>query len=206
MLYDISMPIEMSMQVYKNKAEKRPLFETTSDFTTGSAHESRIHLDVHTGTHIDAPLHMIPQGETIESIGLERLVTRCRVLDLTKVTQAISRKDLEAFAIQSGDFLLCKTKNSFSEEFVMDFIYVAEDAATWLADIGIAGIGIDALGIERAQPEHTTHKAFFEKEIIILEGLRLREVPQGEYQLIALPIALVGLDAAPARAILLPLT
>ena len=87
----------------------------------------------------------------------------------------------------------------------MDFIYVAQDAATWLAEIGIAGIGIDALGIERAQPEHTTHKAFFEKGIIILEGLRLREVPQGEYQLIALPLALIGLDAAPARAILLPL-
>ncbi len=200
--FDVSMPIHPAMPVYKNKPEKRPSFEVTSDFTTGSSHETRIHIDVHTGTHIDAHLHMIEGGSTIEAITLDRLIVPCRVLDLTSVTDAIHQVDLEAHNPQAGEFLLFKTKNSFAKEFEMNFVYVAEDAASWLASIGIKGVGIDALGIERSQLSHPTHKALFAKDIIIIEGLRLGDVPQGEYLLVALPLALVGLDAAPARVLL----
>lgn len=84
----------------------------------------------------------------------------------------------------------------------MDFVYVAQDAAELLAACGVHGVGIDALGIERSQPGHPTHKTLFDKDIIVIEGLRLEDVPQGQYLLFALPMPLVGLDAAPARVLL----
>ncbi|EJY54895.1 cyclase family protein [Alicyclobacillus hesperidum URH17-3-68] len=202
-LYDISMLIHADMQVYKNKDEKRPQFETTSDFTTGSAHETRLHLDAHTGTHIDAELHMIPNGRTIEAVGLEKLVRSCRVIDLTAVTGGITKADLEPHNPQAGEFLLFKTRNSFEETFNFEFIYLAADGAEYLANIGISGVGIDGLGVERAQPNHETHVSLLSKDIVILEGLRLKDVPAGTYFMVALPLKLTGIDAAPARVVLL---
>ncbi|EPZ43355.1 cyclase family protein [Alicyclobacillus acidoterrestris] len=201
-IYDVSMLIHEGVQVYKNKDEKRPRFETTSDFSTGSSHETRIHLDAHTGTHIDAPLHMIPDGKTIETVKLKQLVGNCRVLDLTDVEGGIGRADLEPHKPQPGEFLLFKTKNSWDEEFNYEFIYLAQDGAEYLADIGITGVGIDGLGVERAQPGHETHTALLSKDIVIIEGLRLKNVPAGEYFMVAAPLKLTGIDAAPARVML----
>jgi arylformamidase len=201
-IYDISMPIYEGMPVYKNEPDKQPKFETTSDFETGSSHETRIHIDVHTGTHIDAPLHMIPNGKTIESIDIADLIRPCRVLDLTQVVDAIHRADLEPLSLSSGEFVLLKTKNSLTDAFQLDFVYVAEDAADYLATIGIAGVGIDALGIEHSQPGHPTHRRIMGAGLVIIEGLRLQDVPAGNYMMIAAPLRLIGLDAAPARVVL----
>lgn len=201
-IYDVSMLIHKDVQVYKNKDEKRPSFETTSDFKTGTSHETRIHMDAHTGTHIDAPLHMLQDGKTIETIKLKQLVGDCRVIDLTEVTGAITRQDLEPHEPKHGEFLFLKTKNSWDEEFNFEFIYVAADAAAYLAEIGISGVGIDGLGIERSQPNHETHQALLSKDIVIIEGLRLKNVPAGTYFMVAAPLKLTGIDAAPARVML----
>jgi arylformamidase len=202
-LTDISMPICPGMPVYKNKEEKQPVFETTSDFSTASAHETRLHIDAHTGTHIDAPLHMLEGGATIESIVLSQLVRSCRVVDLTGVTDAIRAADVEELGPKAGEFLLFKTRNSSDDFFNPEFVYVSADAAQRLADAGIAGVGIDALGVERAQPGHETHKRLMNAGAIIIEGLRLADVEPGVYTLVAAPLALVGVDAAPARVFLM---
>ncbi|MEO3946802.1 cyclase family protein [Gorillibacterium sp. CAU 1737] len=201
-IYDISMTIQADMQVYKNKDEKRPAFTTMSDHVTGKAHETRIALDAHTGTHIDAPLHMIAEGATIESIPLESLVGPARVLDLTGVQDGISRADLEPFAIQPGEWLLFKTRNSLSEEFDFEFIYLKEDGAVYLSEIGVKGVGTDGLGIERAQPNYGTHRTLLAKNVQVVEGLRLKDVPGGSYFLVIAPLKLTGIEAAPARAFL----
>ncbi len=202
-IHDISMPIQRGMPVYKNKPEKQPEFETTSDFQTGSTHETRLHIDAHTGTHLDAPLHMVEGGATIETVPIADLIRPCRVLDLTHVNQAVRAGDLAECDIRPGEFLLLKTQNSFDNGFNFEFVYVTAEAAQLLADKGIAGVGIDALGIERAQPGHETHKILLQKGIHILEGLRLADVKPGSYLLIAAPLKLTGIDAAPARALLL---
>ena len=201
-IIDISMPIHPGMPVYKNKPEKRPHFETTSDFPADGAHETRIAMDAHTGTHVDAPLHMLPGGAASESIALERLVRPCRVLDLRAAGGALRSADLAPFAPQPGEFLLLKTANSLDEQFNPEFSFLAEDGARLLADCRIAGVGIDALGIERAQPGHPTHKILFAAGIVIVEGLRLARVEPGSYMLAVAPLALLGSDAAPARAFL----
>lgn len=202
--YDVSMEISSAMPVYKNRAEKRPVFEITSNFPEQPIRETRVHLDVHTGTHVDAPLHMAPDGNPIDTIGLDQLVRPCCVVDVTQVDDAIHRADLAHLDIQQGDFLVFKTRNSQVDAFDPAFVYLAEDAATWLAQRAIAGVGIDGLGVERSQPGHPTHKALFAVGAVIIEGLRLRDIPAGSYWMIALPIRLAGLDAAPARVLLAP--
>lgn len=118
------------MAVYKNKPKKQPkVNRVTNEHVT----ESRIELDVHTGTHIDAPLHMVRGGEAFETVEVYE----------------------------------------------------------------------DALGIERSQPGHPTHKKLFANGVIVIEGLRLREVEQGEYFMVAAPLKLVGTDASPVRVLLL---
>ncbi len=87
-----------------------------------------------------------------------------------------------------------------------DFIYLKKSGAEFLAEQGIIGVGIDALGIERAQPNHETHNILMEKGIIIIEGLRLKEVPTGNYFMCALPLKIKGADGAPARVVLMELS
>jgi arylformamidase len=201
-IYDVSMPIREGMPVYKNKPEKQPKIQVVQDFDTSPARESRIDLDVHTGTHVDSPLHMMPDGGTVETLSLEQLTGQCRVLDLTGVEGGVTRADLETYQPQKGEFLLLKTRNSYEDAFQFEFIYLAEDGAKYLAEIGVRGVGIDALGVERSQPGHPTHKTLFQANVIIVEGLRLAEVPEGTYFMVAAPIKLLETEAAPARVLL----
>lgn len=198
-MYDVTGTIYEGMTVYKNKPEKQPKFNRV---TNGYVTETRMELDVHSGTHIDAPLHMVVDGDTFESVPLESLVGQSKLFDLTDVEDGISKADLEKFEIEKGDFILLKTKNSFEEEFNFDFIYLAKDGAEYLAEIGVRGVGIDTLGIERSQEGHPTHKTLFADKIIIIEGLRLKDVEQGEYFMVAAPLKIEGTDASPARVLL----
>jgi len=199
-IHDISAPIFEGMPVWANMPEKQPKISRVTD-----AHvtESRLYLDAHTGTHIDAPLHMMNDGNTFETIGLEQLVGSVKVLDLTSVKDGITKKDLEKFDIQEHDFLLFKTQNSFETEYNPEFVFLKEDGATYLAELNIKGLGIDALGVERSQPNHPTHITLFGANIIVIEGLRLKEVEEGTYFMVAAPLKLIGTDAAPARVILI---
>ncbi|XID95853.1 cyclase family protein [Paenibacillaceae bacterium WGS1546] len=202
-IYDISMTVEESMQVWKNYEHKKPKIDNVQNHDQGKPHESLLTMNVHTGTHVDAPLHMLAGGETIETIPLERLVGPARVLDLTHVKDSITKEDLLPFAILPGERLLFKTSSSFSEDFLMDFVFLREDGARYLAEIGVGVVATDALGIERAQAEYPTHRTLMRSGVIIVEGLRLKDVPAGNYTLVIAPLKLTGIDASPARAFLL---
>ena len=202
-IYDISMTIHENMQVYKNKSDKKPQFTVTRDFVDSPARESRLSMDMHTGTHLDMPLHFVPEGDTVEQLDLTRVVTACRVLDLSHIDQAIHAEDLEDFDIKSEETILLKTRNSLIETFDPEFVYLAEDAARFMIELGINCIGIDGLGIERAQSDYSTHKSLLGAGIIILEGLRLKDIEQGYYLLFAAPLKIAGAEAAPIRALLI---
>jgi len=202
-LIDISMEISGEMPVYKGRAVKRPILTVDSDFSAGGVYESRLQMNLHTGTHLDAPLHMIPGGNFTEPFALERVVCGCRVLDLSQVEEKITQDDLEGKGIQPGDFVLLKTRNSLVDILEGDFIYLDKTGADYLRERGIKGVGIDSLGIERAQPGHETHKTLLQAGILILEGLRLKAVEEGGYFLIAAPIRIAGVEAAPVRAFLM---
>ncbi|WP_088102110.1 cyclase family protein [Halalkalibacter urbisdiaboli] len=198
-IIDISIPIHEGMPTYMGNTANQPKITTT---TNGYITDTRLDMNIHTCTHIDAPLHMINQGETIESIGLERLVRRCKVIEVD-ANDRITEEDLHGKDIEQGDFLLLKTKNSFGQTSEKEFIFLAEDAAQYLIQMKIDGVGIDTLGIERSQENHPTHKGLFSNDIIIIEGLDLKEVDPGEYLLVAAPLKLTQIEAAPARVFLI---
>lgn len=202
-IIDISMTIEESMQVWKSYEAKKPRITNVQNHDEGKPHESLLSLNVHTGTHVDAPLHMLAGGATIESIPLDRLVGPARVLDLTHLKGYITREDLVPFAIQRGERILFKTTSSLTEEFDLEFVFLREDGAQYLSEIGVGLVATDALGIERAQAEYPTHRTLMRNDIIIVEGLRLKEVEAGNYMLVIAPLKLTGIDASPARAFLI---
>lgn len=202
-IYDISMTIEKSMGVYKNIEEKRPLIKFEKKIPKDSINESSLYMNLHTGTHVDAPYHVDNRGDTTNSIDLNKLITNCRVLDLTMVEDRITKEDLIHKNIRSGEFLLFKTKNSFTEEFDPNFIFLDKSGAEFLVKKGVIGVAIDAFGIERGNPAHETHKTLFNNGIIIIEGVRLKEIEESEYFMCALPLKINGVDGSPARIVLI---
>ncbi len=193
--YDVSMMVSKDMQVYKNKPEKKPIFKIASDFDQGSSHETQVDLNLHSGTHMDFPLHMIKDGQTSDALELSRLIRKVKVFDMTHVKDGIDKEDLEKLVIDKDDFVLFKTTNSFEDTFNFKFIYLKNSGAKYLAQKKINGVGIDALGIERDQSGHPTHKILFESDIYIIEGLRLKDVKEDEYFMYALPIKMPDADA-----------
>ena len=206
-IHDISMLIEPEMMVYKDIPAKKPKLTNAANHIENEYHETKVELDIHCGTHIDMPLHMIKNGKTMDSLDYRRLITDCKVFDMTKIGKNyISADDINELEIENDDFVIFKTQNSYYDKtngFDNEFVFVDESAAKLLKSKKINGVGIDALGIERSQPGHPTHKLLLEDDIIIMEGLELKEVSEGEYKLIALPIKIKGTEGSWVRAVLI---
>lgn len=202
-IHDVSMLINRQMPVYKNKEDKRPRLDVVSTHDTGRCHESRIYMDIHTGTHFDAPLHMVQGGWTIENLDLNNCIVPCTVFDLTHLEYEITKKDIDALEFGEGDFVIFKTRNSFAEEFDFKFVFIEKTAAEYLRDKKVKGVGVDALGVERDQPGFETHRALLGNGITVIEGLALKDIQAGKYLLCALPLKIEGAEGAPARAVLI---
>lgn len=202
MFYDISMTIEPSMTVYKNRDAKKPSISQVASFEKEGVYESELRFNLHTGTHIDFPLHTIKNGETSDTLDLMNLIGEAKVLDLSHLDDHIDVNTLKEYAINEDDFILFKTKNSLKETFDFEFVYLSHEAAVYLKDKNVRGVGIDALGIERNQPNHPTHDTLLGAGIIILEGIRLKAIKEGIYNLICLPLKIANVEALPVRAIL----
>lgn len=202
-IWDVSMAIEPGMPVWKGRETKKPLSTITRDFVDGvGARETHLALDMHTGTHIDAPLHFVYGGQTMDDIPLSKLIRPVKVIDLTTVSEAIKAEHLNGDLIGKGDFILFKTRNSLEDILEGEFVYITTEAAKRLVELGVEGVGLDALGVERDQPDHGTHHALLGAGIIIIEGLCLGEIDAGEYFMIAAPLKVKGLEAAPTRVLL----
>ena len=202
-IIDISWPISENMTAYKDR--RSVTITSTKQWQPDKVRESTIAIGSHSGTHIDAPAHFVEHGQTVDQIDLHALIGPCTVYDVIHCDQTITAKDIEKLDIQPGSRVLLKTKNSLLNQtslFDASFVYVSADGAQALADKKILSVGIDYLGIERAQPNHETHSILLTAGIIIIEGLRLGHVQAGTYDLCCLPLCLPGLDAAPARAVL----
>lgn len=203
-IIDISWPITNDIVTYKNKQDVQ--ITPTKNFVEHHAREYQISFGLHTGTHIDAPAHFLLNGATLDQFSLAKLIGPCVVFDLTHVLTAITQQDLVSLNFSNCQIALFKTKNSAwpaTGDFDPNFIYLDASAAQYLATKNLVAVGIDGLGIERNQPGHPTHKALLGANILIIEGLRLAQAQAGSYQLVCLPLNIVGVDSCPARAILL---
>jgi arylformamidase len=170
---------------------------------------SRWDLTAHTGTHVDARMHFIPGGWTVESLDLSRCIGPCRVVDLSHVEEHVGRADLEAAEVAGTVRLLLKTRNSDRnllerEGFAEDYVAISREAAEYLVEIGVETVGVDYLSVEPFEDkEFNTHHTLLGADVVILEGLALAGVEPEEYVLACLPLKLASSDGAPARAILM---
>lgn len=170
---------------------------------------SRLSMGVHTGTHMDAPLHFIRGGKSIDTMPFDATIGPARVLAISN-PQAVKVDELEPYAIQPGERILLKTSNSTrcwqSDTFVEDFVYISHEAAQYLAERQVQTVGVDYLSVGGYRvdgPE--THHALLSAGIWIIEGLNLADVQVGSYELTCLPLKMIGTEGAPARAILRPI-
>lgn len=203
-VYDISWPISPEMTAYKDK--KTVTFTQNKSFEKDGFYESTFAMSAHSGTHTDAPLHFQRDGATIDQLDLSQVIGKCKVFDMSAVTDGITQDHLENLDIQPHDIILFKTSNSAlqpTDKFNPQFIFLEASGAQYLVQRKVKAVGIDYLGIERGQQGHLTHNLLFKHNIVIIEGLRLGAIKQGSYFLCCLPLVLVGLEAAPARAVLI---
>lgn len=203
-IIDISLPLNAESLLYPG--DPAVVIEPETHAGKLLPRLSKISLGSHSGSHVDAPSHFVEAGKTVDRIPLEHFIGSCRVLDMTSCAEAVTRADLTPYNIKLGERILLKTKNSLLDykNFRTNYVYLASDAASYLAELSIALIGIDYLSVkQKGAADNTAHMAFLEKNIPILESICLAGAEPGNYFLAALPLAFTAIDGSPVRAVLL---
>ena len=202
--YDISMTIENGMVSWPGN-DPVSVDRVLSMDEGERLNKSRLDLSAHTGTHIDAPVHFIKDGSGIDSVSLDILIGPAAVVDIPGISE-IGADELKAAGVGPGtERLLLKTDSGKLlglKEFNKDFSFVTAEGAQYIIDSGVRLVGVDYLSIAEYGSGEVVHQALLGEGIIIVEGVDLREVPAGSYNLIALPLKIAGCDGAPARVIL----
>ncbi len=198
--YDVSLPIREGMMVYPGNPG--PSIRRYSSIPRDKVNESLITFGSHTGTHVDAKLHIRNDADGAEGLPLDSFYGRCKVLDLTHVEKEIHRQDLEGYQIEKRDVVLLKTKNSKRgyRQFTRDYIHVKLDAAEYLVEAGVKTLGFDYLSAKKYRGDDEVHEVLI-NNLTLFEGLNLSGVSEGEYIFIGLPLR-INCDGAPARVIL----
>lgn len=205
--------IDISLQLN----ESLPRWPGASDFlveqnlllSSGDlCNNSRAELELHNGTHIDAPWHMVDHGKKVDQIPLSTLVGPAEVVELTEVKRITADVLEKHVSKHMVDRLLLKTSNSHlykqhGSSFYEEYAALESTGAQWVVDHGIQLIGIDYLSIEVFDShDYSAHKILLGNEVVVLEGINLAEVHPGRYELTCLPLRFTGTDGAPCRAIL----
>jgi arylformamidase len=204
---DISIPYRKGMLYWPTDAP--PRVERIKDVDSGdNVTLTEMTIISHTGTHIDAPLHFIPGGGTIDQMPLDTAIGPARVIEIED-QKIIRPEELAKYNIQKGERILFKTRNSDTlyqtDEFKDDYVYFSNETADYLVEKGIRLVGLDYISIGTLNDNaniHTTHRALLGHGIYILENINLAGVKPGQYELIAVPIKLERGDAGPCRAII----
>jgi arylformamidase len=206
-IYDVTVPIRTTMPVYEGDPGVK--VESWSAFAKGdSSNVSLLNFGAHTGTHVDAPAHFIEGANTIAQLPLEVLIGPARVVRVPDDALEIDNDFLAGCDLNDVERLLFHTRNSGfwqGEGFRRDFTHLLPEAAQLLVDRGVKLVGTDYLSIEKFHSgHHRTHITLLSRNVVIVEGLNLSDVPDGDYELICLPlrIAAGAGDGAPARVVL----
>ena len=205
-VYDISVAIEPGLPIWPGDV---PLeLERVQQIQKGDiSNVTKISCSVHVGTHVDAPVHFLEEGKGIDALPFRVLNGRAYVVHLPEVDLITSAVLEQAGVPPRTRRVLFKTKNSQfwndpHHEFKQEFVGLDESAAIWLVKKGVQLVGVDYLSVAPFMNPQPTHKVLLANDVVILEGLDLRQVSQGRYMLHCLPLKISGSDGAPARAIL----
>jgi arylformamidase len=194
-IIDISVPIRSGMVTYPGDPIVR--LERAASIASGDpVNLTRIDFGLHSGTHVDAPVHFIDGAAGADALPLNVLVGGCQVIATSDLSHsAVAQVPAEV------ERVLFKTPNSelwARESFAEDFVRLDGEAASLLVERGVRLVGVDYLSVG----DEDAHHALLQAGVVPLEGLDLRGVEPGSYELACLPLRVVGADGAPARAVL----
>jgi arylformamidase len=209
-IYDISVPISEALPVWPGDPGirvERPLALEKGD----PASVSYLHLGSHTGTHVDAFSHFLPDGDSLDAMDLSVYTGPALIVEIEdpeRVTLGELQRNPAFLDLRKARRVLFKTANSRQEwhrqPFNPAFCHLSPHAADFLVELGVRLVGIDGLSVDgyEARGEVPVHHRLLNAGVYIVEGLNLHHVPPGWYELICLPLPLHGADGAPARVIL----
>lgn len=203
---DISTPVRDGMPVYPGDPAVR-VTRALAMARGDAADVTRLDMPAHTGTHVDAPGHVIPGAAGVEALDLDALMGPCRVASVPAATVAdgIGPEHLRALALPPAcTRLLLRVRGPGVADPPHDAPGVTAAGAGWLVDAGVALVGVDTMSVAPPDDPVPTHRILLQAGVVILEGLDLRAVRDGEYTLACLPLLVPGADGAPARAVLGP--
>jgi len=203
-LIDVSVPLDSTTPTYPGNTPFT--LEAIKRIARGdSSNVSTLHMSAHSGTHVDAPRHFFDEAPGTEALPLEMLFGRTRVAEV-RSRRGIDADELAALNLSEDLRVLFKTANSRlwgTSEFHKDYVGVTEAGARFLVDHGIKVVGVDYLSVEIFKtPGAPAHHSLLGGGVIVIEGLNLRDVEPGMYEMYCLPLAIVGSDGAPARVVL----
>ncbi|PFH81175.1 arylformamidase [Bacillus cereus] len=173
---------------------------------SGSVNVGKLTMSIHTGTHIDAPFHFDNDGKKVLDIDIDVYVGTARVIDVSGM-ESIGKKELESFNLEGVERLLLRTSSHGKANEFPDVIpHLRADIAPFLSEKGIRLIGVDVPSVDPLDDkELAAHHQLFKHGIHILENVVLDHVVDGDYELIALPLALTDADGSPVRAVIRPI-
>jgi arylformamidase len=206
-IYDITVEMREDMPFFPGDEK---VFELTSLLNVAMGDDysiKKLSMLTHSGTHLDAPSHFIPDGKNLDEMPLSTFIGTAQVININD-DEKIDIDALKNIEIEPGMIILFKTKNSMlwkeNKSFVANYVYITPAAAQWLVDHRIRLVGIDYLSADKYDNfgDSKTHQILLGNEVPILEGINLSEVFPGRYHLTCLPLKIKGLDGSPVRAIL----
>ncbi|MBZ9784183.1 arylformamidase [Pseudomonas sp. REP124] len=205
-MWDISPPLSTTTPTWPGDTP----FQEERVWTYGPecpVNVGRITLSPHTGAHVDAPLHYSPDGAAIGEVPLDVYIGPCRVLHCLDSGALVQPEQLAGKLENLPERVLLRTYRQVPlSNWDPDFTAIAKETIELLASHGVRLVGIDTPSLDPQQSKTMdSHNAVARHGMAILEGIVLDEVPEGDYELIALPLRFAHLDASPVRAILRPL-
>jgi arylformamidase len=203
-LYDISRTLSSRISTWPGTTPFS-VRQTLSLSSGDSVNVGRLEMSIHTGTHVDAPYHYRAHGEKSDQLDLAVFWGRAQVVTVGKSSGALELEDLDGIDLRLAPRLLLHTSASQipSEVFPTEIVYPSVRLVEALAASGILLLGTDAPSVDALKDRQLPiHSALYQKGISILEGLNLKGVPDGLYELSALPLKIAQGDGSPVRAVL----
>ena len=204
-ILDLTHPIQPDISVYPG--DEAPGITTTATIVRDGYQTQRLTLTTHTGTHIDAPAHILPHGKTLDQFPASHFQGRALVVDCREVQGEISRRHLELLIPnREAEFILLLTgwdRHWRTEAYLTGFPVLSGEAAEWLAGLSLKGIGLDAISIDPPDSSQLrNHHRFLGRDIVIIENLtNLATIPGPACQVYCLPLLITNSDGAPARVV-----
>ncbi|MDW7660854.1 MAG: cyclase family protein [Bacillota bacterium] len=204
MFIELTHKMEEEMPVYPGT--ERPVFDKSFTIEKNGFAETQVRMFSHTGTHMDAPAHMVLGGKTLDEYPVEHFIGEAYILDLTNGVPGIRELEADAALIEKSDFIIMKTgwsKKWGMESYFNDFPVLNEELLDYLLQFDIRGFGVDAISVD---PVSTTtfdnHMKMFAKECTIVENLKnLESIPQKNFKIIMLPLLTKDSDGFSARVV-----